>query len=92
MEIIQKTKENVRETHKQVISQGVGMVSSAFILVAALAWNDAIRELISRYLKADSGLISRFIYAIIVTIIAAVITMRLNKIAEKYKDSEPAPS
>jgi Family of unknown function (DUF5654) len=87
MEILDKTKDNLREANKQIIYQSLGLVSSAFVLVAALAWNDAIRELISQYLKAGNGLISRFIYAILVTAIAAVVTMRLNKISEKYKDN-----
>lgn len=81
-----KIPSQVKETNKRILLQALAFVSSAFVLVAALAWNDAIRELISQYLKAGSGLISRFIYAVVVTAIAVIITMRLNKIAEKYKD------
>ncbi len=88
MEILNKTKEHVKETNKEIISQSVSLVSSAFILVAALAWNDAIKELITQYVKANGGLISRFIYAIIVTIVAVIITMRLNKILQKIKDKD----
>jgi hypothetical protein len=88
MEILEKTKESVKETNKEIVSQALGMVSSAFVLVAALAWNDAIKDLITQYLKSDTGVVSRFVYAIIVTVIAVVITMRLNKIVQKFKDSE----
>jgi hypothetical protein len=76
MEILQKTKESVKETNKQIISQTMGFISSAFVLVAALAWNEAIKELITTYVPTNSG---------IFTIIAIVITSRLNKISEKYK-------
>jgi len=86
MEIIQKTKESVKEVNRQIFSQSLGMISSAFVLVAALAWNDAIRELISVYFKAAGSLISRFIYALIVTVIAVIVATRLNGIAEKLKN------
>ncbi len=86
MEILAKTKQSMRETNKQIISQGLGLVSSAFVLVAGLAWNDAVRSLIGRYFKAGSGIISQFIYAILVTIIAVIITVRLNNLAQKFKE------
>lgn len=86
--MLEKTKQTVKETNKQVVTQTIGFISSAFVLVAALAWNDAIHELINDYFKAGSGLISRFIYAVIVTLLATLVTMRLTKIAEKFKDLE----
>lgn len=74
--------EKVKETNKQVISQSAGFISSAFVLVAGLAWNDLIKDLISTYLPTGSGLVSRLIYALAVTLIAVIITMRLNKLSE----------
>ncbi len=89
MEFLDKTKENakenLRETNKQLISQSLGFIASAFVFVAGLAWNDAIKELITRFFKADSGLISRFVYALIVTAIAVMVTIHLNKINDKAK-------
>lgn len=79
---------HVKETNKQIITQTLGFISSAFVLVAALAWNDAIRELISSYFPSSSGLISRFIYALIVTGIAVIVTMRLSALGEKLKSGE----
>lgn len=83
MEILDKTKESVKQTNKEIISQSLGLISSAFVLVAALAWNDAIKNLIMTYLKDRSGLISQFIYAIVVTAVAVIVTSRLNKILQK---------
>lgn len=80
--------QEIKNTNKQVISQTLAFISSAFVLVAALAWNDAIKALLNKYFKAGSGIISLFIYATIVTIIAAVVTRRLGKIAEKYKTDD----
>lgn len=75
--------EGVKQTNKQIVSQSLSLISSAFVLVAALAWNDAIKNLIMTYLKDRSGLISQFIYAIIVTTIAVIVTAKLNKIIQK---------
>jgi len=75
----------VKETNRKIISQTTGFISSAFVLVAALAWNEAIKELISQYFKTGSGLVSRLVYALIVTLIAVLVTSRLNKIETKYQ-------
>lgn len=83
-EIFEKTK----ETNKQVVIQTLGFISSAFVLVAALAWNETIKSTINRYFQSGSNLISQFIYAIIVTIIAVLLTSKLNKLAEKLKGQD----
>ncbi|MEK7618429.1 MAG: DUF5654 family protein [Patescibacteria group bacterium] len=82
----QNIKSSIKETNKQVISQTMGFISSAFVLVAALAWNEAIKNLISRYFQAGTGIASLFIYAIVVTLLAVMITARLNRLSEKYKN------
>ncbi|HEX6977218.1 MAG TPA: DUF5654 family protein [Patescibacteria group bacterium] len=52
-------------------------------MVAALAWNQVIQELINNYIKpffgGNSGLISLVIYALIITLIAVAITYFLAK-------------
>lgn len=85
---MEKTKANLKETNRQIITQTMGFISSAFVLVAALAWNEAIKELITQYFNAGSGLASRIIYASLVTILAVLVTMRLNKLGEKFKEKE----
>lgn len=77
--------EEIKKTNKNIALQSFGLISSAFVLVAALAWNDLIKELINTYLNAGSGLVSRFIYAGIVTLIAAIVTIHLNKLIAKLE-------
>ena len=55
---------------KEVIKTVITLVTTAFGLVAGLAWNDAIQ-----------ALISQFFDAVIVTIIAVVVTILLARIA-----------
>ena len=64
------------------------LATAGFGLVAALAWNEAIRDLIDRFISSGSGLISRFIYAIIITFLAVLITYLLGKGTQEAKEEE----
>ncbi len=73
-----------RVFHQEVITQLLALSTSSFGLVAALAWNDAIQNLVKQYIDrffpASSGIISRFAYAVIVTILAVTITYQLSRL------------
>ena len=60
------------------------LIISAFGLVAALSWNDAIKSAIDTLFPANSNLIYKFYIAIVVTIISVVITYFISKIKPKY--------
>ena len=70
-----------------VIATIVSLVTSAFSFVAALAWNDAIQGLLKQEVGGslfgikldDTG--KAFIYAIIVTLLAIVVTLIVNRFA-----------
>jgi len=66
-------------------------MTAAFGLVAALAWNDAIKSLFAEggplYFMASYGIWG---YAILVTIIAVFATIWIGKMAEKAKKEEKA--
>jgi len=65
----------------------MSLVTSSFGLVAALAWNEVIKEVIDKFVRpflgGSSGLISLVIYALLVTFLAVFITYNLSKITEK---------
>lgn len=73
--------------HAELIKQMVTLSTSGFGLVAALAWNSLIQEVVNTYIKkwlpGNSGLISLLIYALIVTILAVVVTMQLSKLSNR---------
>jgi len=87
MEAIKKTKKEIRKYQLAIIQQMLKLATTAFGLVAALAWNELIRTFINDYLKSKlgfgSGLISLAIYAIIVTVLTVFITLQLSRMAEK---------
>ena len=68
------------------------LIVSSFGLVAALAWNTAITKILEQYLviRPESTVVSWLIYAIIVTVIAVIITVYLSRwgerLAEKNRD------
>jgi len=68
---------------KETLKTMVTLATTAFGLVAALAWNGAIIGLFNEIFGERSNLISLFVYAAIVTVIAVLVTSKLGKLAEK---------
>ena len=66
---------------KEVIKTVITLVTTAFGLVAGLAWNDAIHALIGQFFEAGSALTGQIIYAVIVTVIAVIVTILLARMA-----------
>ncbi len=61
------------------------LATAGFGLVAALAWNDAIQSLFTRLFPAQSGLIAKFLYAVLITVAVVLITTHLARIANRLK-------
>ena len=66
---------------KEVIKTVITLVTTAFGLVAGLSWNDAIQALIGQFFEAGSALTGQIIYAVIVTVIAVIVTILLARMA-----------
>ena len=76
-----------KKLKQELLKQMVTLSTAGFGLVAALAWNEAIqafvKEYIDQYISVGSGIISRFIYAIIITAIAVLVTYQLTNLSGK---------
>ncbi|MGI6103205.1 MAG: DUF5654 family protein [Patescibacteria group bacterium] len=68
---------------KEYLEKVIDLVTAAFGLVAALAWNSAIQELINAYYPAGDDLRGKFLYAIVITAIAVWATTSLARIHDK---------
>ena len=66
---------------QMVLQTVITLASAALGLVAALAWNDAIKETMKHYLGENEGLAALYTYAILATIIAVVVVVVLGRIA-----------
>ncbi len=86
---IKAKKESKEERlHVEVVRQMLTLATSGFGLVAALAWNSLIQEIVSSYVKrnlpgGNAGVISLIIYAVVVTAIAVFVTFQLSKLLKK---------
>lgn len=69
------------EVAKLIMETILGLITTAFAFVAGLAWNDAIQKLIEKYIGTGDALPSLFLYAIVVTVLAVVVTVLLARIA-----------
>jgi len=67
-----------------VLETIAALMTAAFGLIAALAWNDAIGTTVRSVFKADPG-VGLFIYAIIVTAIAVIATILIGRALAKMK-------
>jgi hypothetical protein len=85
----QKLVREAKAFRKQFSASLLKLVTSGFGLVSALAWNELIKESINTYVKPffgkDSGLVSLFIYALFVTLLAVFITYQLTRLVGKEK-------
>lgn len=61
----------------------VTLIISAFSLVAALAWNEAITHIIEKFIQPGQSIISWLIYALLVTLIAVLVALYLSRLIQK---------
>ncbi len=76
----------------EIIDKFAALITAAFGLIAALAWNDAIKALFVGPCGAQGAgalcMLSSggpWVYAVIVTVIAVIATLWISKLAEKSK-------
>ena len=70
----------------EVIEKLASLLTAAFGLIAALAWNSAIQELFDRYFTGGDTIVALFVYAVVVTMIAVFAAIYIGKTAEKAKE------
>ena len=68
---------------KQIVEKFAILITGAFGLIAALAWNGAIQTIFKQYLGDISGIWAMLGYAVLVTIIAVLATLWIGNISEK---------
>lgn len=88
-----QTPEEIKQLPIAIIQNMIVLATSGFGLVVALAWNELIKTTIEYYLApvlgVGGGIISLFIYAMVVTVLAVLVTMQLSKIEKRLiRDNE----
>lgn len=69
----------------QVLEKLSTLAATAFGLVAALAWNDAIQSLFRRFFGEQASLIAKFVYALVVTVLVVAVTIHIGKLHNDLK-------
>ncbi len=65
---------------KAVFDKAVTFLLAGFGFVAALAWNEAIQSLFTEIFGPSRGsLIAKFGYAVVITVIVTIISLRLGR-------------
>lgn len=86
----QKRKENRNEFKVEMLEAFAALITAAFGLVAALAWNDAIKTTINNFFDSSLDVTigqfgALYFYAIIVTFIAVLFTIWIARASKKAK-------
>jgi hypothetical protein len=69
----------------EVLDKIAALVTAAFGLVAALAWNEAIKAVFREIFGAEDAIGPMLIYAIAVTIVAIILTIVVARAAANAK-------
>jgi hypothetical protein len=72
----------------EVIDKIAALMTAAFGMVAALAWNEAIKSLMVDIFGTSSGTVGFLIYAIIVTVFAVAAIIMITRTYNKIKVKE----
>ncbi len=69
----------------EVLDKVSSLATAGLGLVAALAWNDAIKAIFDTYFPKTGGIIAQFVYAIILTVLIVFITIKLGSLTDIAK-------
>lgn len=72
----------------EIIEKIAALLTAAFGLVAALAWNGAIQAIFKEVFGSAENIPAMLSYAVIVTIIAVIVTIWIGNMAAKAKAGE----
>lgn len=76
---------------RELLEQMLTLSTAAFGLVAALAWNEAIKSFVDQYIQPyfpNTAIYYKFFYAVMVTILAVIITYQLSQIRSKFEHNK----
>jgi isocitrate/isopropylmalate dehydrogenase len=69
----------------EIMDKIAALITAAFGLVAALAWNGAIRAIFEAVFGSADNITAMLIYAVVVTIIAVLVTIWIARTAKRAK-------
>lgn len=74
------TKEDMIKTKIEFMDRLITIIIAGLGLIAVLAWDETLKHLFRILFKEEGTLLSNFIYASIITILAVLVSVYLRKI------------
>ena len=69
----------------EILDKIAALLTAAFGLVAALAWNGAIRAIFEALFGSADNIIAMLVYAVVVTIIAVLVIIWIARAVNRVK-------
>ena len=88
---IERLREEGKKIKNEINKKTVTYIVTALGIVAGLAWNDAVKSLIEYFFPlAQNTLMVKFVYAILMTVVLAIVAMYLTRIfiGEEIKEEK----
>lgn len=84
----QDNEKNKQSLRIEVLNNFSRLITTGLGLVAALAWNDAIKQLFNRlFEKPENSLLAMFGYAVFITILVVILTIQIGRLIDTSKKS-----
>jgi hypothetical protein len=84
---LEKIKTESAKIRREVKDRTLGFITTAFGLVAGLAWNEAIQTLIKSFFKVEKDSVwVQFIYALVLTVVLVLVTVYLARFFGKNEE------
>ena len=87
----EEEKEEPKTLKEEILDKFGALITAAFGLVAALAWNEAMKAIFKEVFGSSESVIPLIIYASSVTVIAVIFTFFIAKGIAKAKGTPKVP-
>jgi hypothetical protein len=88
-EIKEKIKQESELIRKEIKEKIIGYLLTALGLVAAFAWNDAVKSAIEYFFPlSQNNLFAKLIYAISITILVVIVSIYLARLSSKKEEKK----
>ena len=78
-------KHELNHIHSDVFERVVTLIIAALGLIAALAWDEALRHIFQKIFGGKVTLLEEILYALFITTLAALVSVKLGKLFSKHK-------
>jgi len=73
------------ETSREMAEKTTTLILGAISLVAAFAWNEAIKAILDKFIQPGNEFLGKIIYALVITFIFVLISLYLVSVIKKKK-------